>query len=136
MTTDPVTVEPGDSLDTAWEEMELSMIRHLPVVERGKLVGVLSQRDLLAERADPGGDIRVRDLMHDDLVTVAPDLPAYEAAYLILRYAIGSVPVVDASGALVGIVTDTDFVRAAYTLLGGEVPVEDLLAEDNDSENL
>jgi CBS domain-containing protein len=50
----------------------------------------------------------------------------------LLRHKIGCVPVTDERGRLVGIVTETDFVRAAYVLLGGRVPVEELAQEEEE----
>lgn len=134
MTPDPLTVAEGESLGSARHEMELSAIRHLPVVSGGKLVGLITQRDVLAFRGPE--DAPVSQLMHTDIHTVGPTTAAHEAAYLILRHSIGSVPVVDDHGVLLGIVTDTDFVRAAYTLLGGRVPVDELAAEEHEADNI
>ena len=134
MTPAPLTVASGDTLAKAKSEMELSAIRHLPVSDKGTLVGLLTQRDVLAHHGD--SDTKVREVMHTDVVTVGPETAAHEAAYLILRHSIGSVPVVDDDGTLVGIVTDTDFVRAAYVLLGGRVSIEELLAEEHEADNL
>jgi CBS domain-containing protein len=134
MSTEPRVAAPTDRVRAAMKEMELSCFRHFPVAARdGRLVGVVSHRDLLRAR---DGDVLVRDVMSEDVKTVAPDTPAHEAAYLILRHRIGCVPVVDKSGRLVGIVTETDFVRAAYVLLGGTVPVDQLELEELEAERV
>ncbi|ACY19316.1 CBS domain-containing protein [Haliangium ochraceum] len=135
MTADPTVLKPEDTLARADEEMMLGDIRHLPVVDRqGLLLGILSHRDVLA--AGDGLDLPVSEYMAEDLVTVGPEVAAHEAAYLILRYAIGSVPVVDDDGHLVGIVTQTDFVRAAYGLLGGKVPVDQIELEEREADRV
>jgi CBS domain-containing membrane protein len=134
MTTDPTVVAPTDRLHAAAREMELGSIRHLPVVASdGTLVGVLSQRDVLGE-LDP--QARVEDAMSTDMKTVAPTTPAHEAAYLLLRHKIGCVPVVGEHGRLVGIVTEADFVRVAYTLLGGRVAVDQLELEEEEADRV
>jgi len=114
--------------------MQMSAIRHLPVVEKNELLGLVTQRDLLGFHGSE--DDKVRDCMRSGLATVTPETMAHEAAYLMLRGSIGSIPVVDTEGRLVGIVTDTDFVRIAYTLLGGKVSVEDIWSEENEAESL
>lgn len=135
MTSEPTVLHPDEWLERAVEEMHLGEIRHLPVVDdQGVLIGILSQRDVAAAR-DPG-KLRVRDVMIDDVKTVSPDAPAHEAAYLILRYAIGSVPVVDEHCVLLGIVTQFDFVRAAYQLLGGKVPVDLMELEEREADRV
>ncbi|MBT8494732.1 MAG: CBS domain-containing protein [Deltaproteobacteria bacterium] len=134
MSPDPVTLAPDDSVAMARREMELATIRHLPVVEDDNLVGLITQRDVLAHRG--GEEVPVSELMRTDVVTVSPGTAAHEAAYMILRHSIGSVPVVDDDGKLVGIVTDTDFVRVAYTLLGGRVDPDELAAEEREADNL
>jgi acetoin utilization protein AcuB len=129
------TLRPDDTLERAALELMRSEVRHLPVVDRGgRLVGILSQRDLAAASPDLHG--RARDLMSPDVISVAPETPAHEAAYLLLRHPIGCVPVSDARGRLVGMLTATDFVRVAYALLGGAVPVDQLETEEMEAERV
>jgi CBS domain-containing protein len=106
----------------ALHRMHEADIRHLPVVDRaGHLVGVLSERD--AYRSF----LRSRDLsiavgavMTRDVLTVRAESRAAEASALMLDHKIGCVPVVDARMHLVGIVTDTDFLRLAHEWLDGD----------------
>lgn len=131
MATNLIVVKPHDTLAAAARKMDDACVRHLPVVDDGGvIVGVLSQRDLLAARELAQ---HARDCMSSDVVTVAPDTPAFEAAYLMLHKRIGCLPVSTASGALVGLITESDFVRAAYALLGGRVLVDDLEDEERAS---
>lgn len=135
MTDRPTTLTPEDRLERAMEEMRLGEIRHLPVVdEHGVLVGILSQRDVLAAGSNPRR--RVCDVMTEEVMTVGPEVAAHEAAYLLLRYPIGCVPVTDDAGVLLGIVTETDFVRAAYQLLGGKVSVEQIELEEREADRV
>jgi CBS domain-containing protein len=131
MTHRPTVIGPQDSIERATREMVLGEIRHLPVVDRERrLIGVLSQRDVAAAS---GLHAQVRDLMATDVLAVAPDTLAHQAAYLMLHHRIGSLPVTDAEGRLCGIVTESDFVRAAYVLLGGRASIEDLEREARDA---
>ncbi len=117
MSTALLTIKATESLTEAHSEMELGLIHHLPVVDdRGKLVGVLSDRDL---RAASKRHHNVADLMTRDVITIRPEAPAYEAAQLMLDHRIGSVPVVDGHGALVGVVTQTDYLDLARRALLG-----------------
>lgn len=135
MTTDVTVLSPRHRLKRAAEELHLGRIRHLPIVdEDGLLLGVLSQRDIIA--AHEQLDRPISEVMTRDVMTVAPTTPAHEAAYLLLRYAIGCVPVTDSHNRLVGIVTDTDFVRVAYQSLGGVVPVSEIEAEEREAEKV
>lgn len=132
MSPDPVVVHPDEHLDQAVAVMRDEGVHHLPVVGPGHvLIGLISQRDLLGV-ASPSAH-RVGEIMRKDVKTVAPDTHAHEAAYLLLRYKIGCVPVTESDGRLVGILTDSDFVRAAYTLLGGRVPVDELEMEEEEA---
>ena len=132
MTTTPTVLHGDDRMGRAAREMEIGLFRHLPVVDRrGHLVGLVSHRDVVGARARP---VRVvADAMQTDVKTVGPETPAHEAAYLLLRHKIGCVPVVDAQGRLVGIVTESDFVRVAYSLFGGRVPVGQLELEEDEA---
>lgn len=135
MTTDVVTMKPRHLLKRAAEEVRLGRIRHFPVVDdHGVLVGLVTQRDLLAAGSDL--DRPIAEIMQRDIKTVSPTTSACETAYLLLRHDIGCVPVTDADGKLVGIVTDTDFVRVAYRCLGGVVPVDQLEAEEREADRV
>jgi CBS domain-containing membrane protein len=133
MTSEPRVIASTALVGTAAREMALSGIRHLPVIDdRGRLAGVVSQHDLVAADAD----VQIREVMSDDVKVVTPETAAHEAAYLLLRHQIGCLPVLSDNGVLVGIVTDTDFVRAAYVLLGGTVPLDELEREELEAERV
>ena len=125
MSTALITIRASELVTEAHAEMESAAVRHLPVVDdHGRLVGVLSDRDLLraataVERRAP----RVSEIMSPDVVKVGPDTPAHQAAALMLELTINSVAVVDEHGALVGIVTATDFLDLARRALLG-LPLE------------
>jgi acetoin utilization protein AcuB len=118
MVTDLVTVGPHETARHAYRLMRDHRFRHLPVVERGQLLGILSDRDLRPVLLSPTlGRARVRELMSEDLTTVGPDAPVEDAASLLVVKKIGCVPVV-ADGRLVGIVTETDLLAVLVELLG------------------
>ncbi|MHB8420489.1 MAG: CBS domain-containing protein [Myxococcales bacterium] len=102
----------GDALDEVRDRMEADDIRHVPVVDGDdRVIGMLSDRDLLRARASRPSPRLVSDIMVKHVRTVAPDAPAGDAAQLMLDFKIDAVPVV-AGGKLVGIVTTTDFLAA------------------------
>lgn len=100
--------------------MDIGVVRHLPVIDdRGRLVGVVSDRDLIpSKRAH-----RVADVMTRDVVTTRPDVPASEAASVMLDHKISSVLVVNDDQKLVGMVTQTDYLELARRALLG-LPLE------------
>ena len=118
----PVTLTPDDTLDLANNVISLGRIRHIPVVEKGKLVGLLSERDLIGAAANRVFGLNqksrsallktelVKNIMKKRLVTVTPDTPIKDAARLMADKKIGCVPVISA-GALVGLVTTTNVLR-------------------------
>jgi len=120
------TVRSDERLDFVDDVMALGRVRHMPVVDDGKLVGVVSQRDLLAaslsrvlefdtqERRTFLRSIDVREVMAGRPITVAPSTPLAAAAALLLRHKIGCLPVVGPAGEAIGLVTETDLLRAAY----------------------
>jgi acetoin utilization protein AcuB len=118
MATDPITVRPHETARHAYQLMRDNRFRHLPVMEDGRLVGILSDRDLRPVLLSPGlARARVRELMSEDLTTVGPDTPIEEAASLLVVKKIGCLPVVT-QGRLVGIVTETDLLAVLVELLG------------------
>lgn len=123
MTTNLMTIGVNETIGEASIEMQVALVRHLPVTdERGRLVGVLSDRDLLAVAASRKPR-KVRDVMTRDVVTTQPDAPAADAASQMLDHKIGSVLVVDDENTLIGMVTQTDYLQVARRALLG-LPLE------------
>jgi acetoin utilization protein AcuB len=110
MTRRPVTIGPETLCDEARRLMDEHRIRHLPVVAGGRLIGMLSDRDVRSAASGSPGSMAGR-IMTPDPATVNPDARIEHAARLMLDARFGSLPVVDASD-LVGIVTYTDLLRA------------------------
>ena len=129
MTTELTTLEADAKLLDAALLMRSSGFRHLPVVKEGKLVGLISDRDV--HRASPSmfSDITpeeynrlfettpIEKVMAKEPVSVTPDSPIAEVVRLMHQHKYGSVPVVDSSGNLAGIVTTTDMLRILSELL-------------------
>lgn len=117
MTPSPLCVRRGVTVRQALARMREADVRHLPVVDgHGRIVGFLSDRDLL--RAE-SGDRKVEEVMTTDVITVRPATLAREVSALLLDRKIGAVPVADDDGKVLGIVTETDFLRIAHEALGG-----------------
>lgn len=126
MSTEVATVRRNDKLVIADDLMQLGRIRHTPVLDdhSDEVVGILSQRDLfrgaLSRALGYGGHAQqrvlgmlvVKDVMSTEPVTTSADAPLAEAARLMLERKIGCLPVLE-DGRLVGILTESDFVRLA-----------------------
>lgn len=122
MSSIPRTIRAGQTVEHALHEMHSADIRHLPVVDDDdRLVGILSDRDLLrgAGTGQPKGRL-VGDVMTEDVATVRPETRACEATALMLDMKVGALPVVEVGAKVVGIITETDFLRVAHRALGGE----------------
>jgi CBS domain-containing protein len=104
MTRDVVVVSPTVSVGAAGHLMTRLRIRHLPVVEDRRLVGILSDRDLLTH----GSDVACGEAMTAAPVTCSPESSVSRVAQLMLEHKIDSIPIVSPSGALTGLVTSTD----------------------------
>lgn len=120
MSTDLVVVRADDPLASAIVQMDRHAVRHLLVVDHERCVGVLSDRDLLeatgwstkrAQNAAPDEQL-VRDLMSASLETASPDDELAEACRRMFERHIGCLPVMDSRGALRGILTERDALRA------------------------
>jgi acetoin utilization protein AcuB len=109
MSTRVRTIGPADSAVLAWERMHVHRIHHLVVARDGRIVGIVTDRDLGGVH---GGEVRdgrsVRDLMTPSVITIPSNGTVREAANLMRGHRAGSLPVVD-NGKLVGIVTVWDF---------------------------
>jgi acetoin utilization protein AcuB len=104
------SIDPDATTGEAILVMKLHRIRHLLVLDRGGLAGIVSERDLLPWLF---GELeaKVSDVMTPDLVTARPDTPLHRAAALMARHTISALPVME-KGKLVGIITTTDLLRA------------------------
>lgn len=122
MTSNVLTLRENASVGRAHAEMKLGRIRHFPVVDRrGVVVGVVSSLDIAKALAVEGRGraVPVREVMSRFLHSVSEDLPAHEAARLMRVKKIGSLPVVNDNGTLVGILTESDFLEIAEKALAG-----------------
>jgi acetoin utilization protein AcuB len=131
----PLTIAAIDCLGTAYTTMTRSRVRHLPVMSDGKLVGMLSERDVLAARArvDDGNwwPICVRDAMHSPAQTAGPDDSVTEVAGRMAVAKLGAMPIVD-RGKLLGIVAVGDVLDAEVrsTMSPSPSPVNEATAAD------
>jgi len=117
------------NLELAERAMKNYAFRHLPVVEGDKLVGLVTERDLLRaaiSTLDKAHDLLddnlkryyfVREVMTTDVVTVRPETPLLEAATIMAKGRLGCLPVTEQDGTLVGILTRSDIVGLVIDLL-------------------
>jgi CBS domain-containing protein len=126
MSTALITATPDETIDDASFDMRLASVRHVPVVdERQHVIGIVSDRDFLRAMSKRGKHkITVRSVMTRAVQTIPEDAPASEAAAMLLGNKFGCVPVEGDDGRLVGIITETDFLRIAHHALLGETPEE------------
>ncbi|HEU4368690.1 MAG TPA: CBS domain-containing protein [Methylomirabilota bacterium] len=123
MTSKPITVDPETPMLDARQRMAEARIRHLVVVEGSRVVGIVTDRDIRLNLPSPATSLSVWEInallakltvggvMSRSVLVVDSERPAAEAARLMLDHKIGALPVVD-GGRLIGIVTESDFVRA------------------------
>ncbi|WP_257460810.1 CBS domain-containing protein [Archangium lipolyticum] len=125
MTRDLVTLKEDDDVVRGDDLLAEYDIRHLPVVKDGRLVGLVSHRDLIRalarhERAPGTPPQQVRDIMTRSVETLKPRSSVREAIHKMLDHKFGCVPVVEDGDRLVGILTETDLIRLAGKLLDRE----------------
>jgi acetoin utilization protein AcuB len=121
MTAMPLTVRPDLSLAAADKLMHEHSIRHLPVLSGGRLVGLVSQRDVRLIESLKDVDpkvVSVEEAMSQDLYEITSDTPLAEVAANMASHKYGSAVVVD-SGKVVGIFTTVDAMKALAELLHG-----------------
>ncbi len=114
MTANPVHVTPNDTLTTARALMDPGDFRCLPVVEGGKLVGIITDRDI-RKYSDSPDRTHVVVAMTREVVCIAPDDTVNEAVRTLLAYKVGGLPVIR-EDKLVGIITTTDILKAVLGL--------------------
>jgi acetoin utilization protein AcuB len=129
MTRNPVTVDSETLVMDAQKIMKESNIRRLPVVDKGKLVGIVTKHDLLEASPSPATSLsvhelnyllskmKVKEIMKKNPMTLTPDTPFEEALKIGQEKKIGAFPVVE-NGKVVGIATESDIVRFLTRALG------------------
>jgi tRNA nucleotidyltransferase (CCA-adding enzyme) len=114
MSSPVMAVEPDLAIDDAYRLMIRYGHAALPVVNERGISGIITRKDLDKAELHGLGNVPVSDFMTEGAVTVSPEASVSEAHRMMVLYNIGRLPVVDAIGTLVGIVTRTDMLRALY----------------------
>jgi acetoin utilization protein AcuB len=118
-----ITVAPKTPISSAHQIMKEHGIRRLPVVDEGKLVGMITIGDV--REASPSdattlsiwemnylwAQLTVQKVMSRKLFTVTPETPIIDAAEMMMEHKVSGLPVVDSSGKLVGMITESDIFR-------------------------
>ena len=121
MTPNPTTVTPQASIAEAWELMRELEIRHVPVVQDGALVGMLSDRDLARLDIARMLALPIVNVMSSDVIAVEPESELSEIVDLLIENRVGALPVVHAdTREVVGIVSYIDVLRAVQDRLEEE----------------
>jgi acetoin utilization protein AcuB len=134
MSRNPVTIQASASITEALRVMREKRVRRLPVLdEQGKMIGIVSEKDLLYASPSPATSLsiyemhdlltrlKVTELMTAEVITVSPDMPLEEAALIMADKKIGGLPVLE-HGQLVGIITETDIFKVFLEMLGARQP--------------
>ena len=130
MTREPITINDDTSMIKAIHIMKQQRFRRLPVLHQGRLVGVITDRDL--KEASPSkattldvhelyyllGELQVKEIMTRNPITLSMDDTVEHAAQAMLEHTISGMPVLDAHGELVGIITQSDIFRAFMHITG------------------
>ena len=130
MSKNVVSIDVNDSMQDAMRLLKEHDIRMLPVMKKGRLVGIVTDRDLKKASASDATtlevhellylltEIKIKDIMTKDPITVPPDYTAEETAQVLLENKISGAPVVDDNGQVVGTITQTDLFRVLISLTG------------------
>jgi acetoin utilization protein AcuB len=127
-----ITIDANDSMNNALHLLKKHNIKMLPVMKQGKLVGIVTDRDLKRASASDAtsleihellyliSKIKIKDVMTKNPITVPLDYTIEETAEVLLKHKISGVPVVDHHGNIVGIITQNDIFRTLISLTGVE----------------
>jgi len=125
-----ITIDEDASMQDAMGLLKRHGIRRLPVMKKGKLTGIITDRDLKSASASDASTleihellylltkIKVKNIMTKDPITVPVDYTVEETAELLLRHKISGVPVLDKARELAGVITQTDLLRVMVSLTG------------------
>ncbi len=134
MKTNVITIPSSTSIYDALKIMKDNNIKRLPVVDDGKLVGIVTRKGL--SEATPSkattlsiyelnyllSKMTVKDVMHKNVITVSPDTSFEQAAYIMHKYQIGGLPVLE-NGKLVGYISSNDLFNVMVQMNGLDKPV-------------
>lgn len=126
MTPNPLTISHEESLGSALSLMERREVRRLPVVDKGRLVGIITKNDIYSAvraRTDRNlspklREIMVEEIMAKQLITISEDDPIEQCALTMITNKVSGLPVLDKDKKLVGIVTETDIFKVFINMLG------------------
>ncbi|MGB9791998.1 MAG: CBS and ACT domain-containing protein [Thermacetogeniaceae bacterium] len=144
MTPNPITITPQTTIADALSLMREHKIRRLPVLDKGKLVGIVTDRDLMEVSPSPATSLSIFELNYllsrmkiekiikkQKVITIRPDAFLEEAALIMRDNEIGAIPVVE-DGKLVGIITESNIFDAFIELMGLRDPGTRLTLEMED----
>ena len=130
MTPNPTTIESTTTIADASELMRKRNFRRLPVVDNGRLVGIVTDRDLRTVAPSPAttlsifelnyllAKMQVKDIMHKNVITIPVDATIEEAALIMSTRHIGGLVVVGENGSVVGVITETDIFNSFVEIMG------------------
>jgi len=125
-----ITIDEDASMQDAMGLLKRHGIRRLPVMKKGKLTGIITDRDLKSASASDASTLEIHELLYlltkikmknimtKDPITVPVDYTVEETAELLLRHKISGVPVLDKERELAGVITQTDLLRVMVSLTG------------------
>lgn len=143
MKRNPVTIDKDSGINEALRLLQEHRIRHLPVMDGEKMVGIVTDRDIRRVLPSPATSLEIHELnylldklrigevMTKKVITVVPETTLEEAAKLLLDHKIGGLPVMDGEE-LVGIITETDILEVFLEVMGVRAPSSriELIVED------
>jgi acetoin utilization protein AcuB len=123
MTPNPVTVGPDASLATVKSLMEAGKFRRVLVMEKGKLIAIVTERDV-REHTGYLEQTKVTAAMRSNLLTITPNQTAEDAARLMIEHKIGGLPVMEGDR-VVGILTTSDLLKAFLNVVAATEEILD-----------
>ena len=130
MSANPITINADATVTEAAEVMKAHKFRRLPILENGKLVGIITDRDLREVAPSPAttlsvyelnyllAKMKVRDIMKKNDITVLPTATIEQAALILYKEKIGGLVVVNTEGDVVGLITETDIFKTFVDAMG------------------
>ena len=130
MSKNVITVDINDSMQDAIKRLKENDIKMLPVMKKGKLAGIITDRDLKRASASDAtsldvhellfllSKIKIKDIMTKDPIMIPQDFTVEETAEILLKNKISGAPVTDNEGQVVGTITQTDLFKVLISLTG------------------